>query len=120
MGSARGHGVGEEVAEGEALALTEANGHLERSAVIRVEAWRALERPSVPEPEVQPRCSWWRMEPVRSTGGGPAVTDEEGLGQDRRKRSEVAIPREIEGRRGWSGGHGIGEEDADEVPAAIS
>ena len=32
---------------------------------------------------------------------------------------EVAIPGEVEGRRGWSGGHGIGEEDADEVPAAV-
>jgi hypothetical protein len=43
--------VGEGLAVREALALTEANGHLERSAVIRVEARRTLEGPSVPTPK---------------------------------------------------------------------
>jgi hypothetical protein len=59
----------------------EAEGHLERSAVIGVEARRTFESPSVPKPEVQPRGSRWRMEPLRSTGGNTAIADEEGLGQ---------------------------------------
>src|SRR4029453_9775268 len=46
------------------LLLAVADGHLERSAVIRVEARRTLERPTVPEPEVQARGSWRRMEPL--------------------------------------------------------
>ena len=119
LGPARGRGTGEGLAAREAVALTKANGHLERSAVIRVEARRTLEGPSIRDPEVQPRGSWWRMEPLRSTGGGTAIADEEGLGQCGRKRREVAIPGEVEGRRGWSGGHGIGQKDADEVPAAV-
>jgi hypothetical protein len=50
VGSTRGRGVGEGLAVREALALTEANGHLERSAVIRVEARLTLEGPKRPRP----------------------------------------------------------------------
>ena len=48
MGSTRARCVGQGLAAREALALMEADGHLERSAVIRVEARRTLEPPSVP------------------------------------------------------------------------
>ena len=61
--------------------LAEADGHLERSAVIRVEARRTIERPHIREPQVQPRGPCRRMEPLRPTGGGTAIADEEGLGQ---------------------------------------
>jgi hypothetical protein len=81
MGLARVHGVFKGLAAPEALGLMEADGHLERSAVISVEARRTLERPSVREAEVQPRGSRWRMEPLRSAGGGTAIADEEGLGE---------------------------------------
>jgi hypothetical protein len=73
--------MGEDLAALEPLLLAEADGHLERSAVIRVEARRTLERPSVRDPEVQPHGSWWRTEPLWSAGGGTAIADEEGLGQ---------------------------------------
>jgi hypothetical protein len=67
----------------EPLLLAEADGHLERSAVIRVEARRTLERPSIREAEVQPRGSRWHTEPMRSTRGGSAIADEEGLSKCR-------------------------------------
>ena len=63
--------------------LAEADGHLKRSAVVRVEARRTLEGPSIPEAEVQPRGSRWHTEPMRSTRGGSAIADKEGLGKCR-------------------------------------
>ena len=65
------------------LLLAEADGHLERPAVIRIEPRRTLERPSIREAEVQPRGSRWHTEPMRSTRSGSAIADEEGLGKCR-------------------------------------